>query len=299
MTAMSSIFAVIFLICCAYVLDGTTAEEDDCLSTTLAEFLKCVGENPCTCSTCGSADFSPSLPTTCGELNELLCPISACCVACSAPMQAYYQCTVVDVFVSVGLVSDVAESEDCLLECSSFPAPEDEIDATCEDEDYPCAAEQAEYTSCYLSCFLSDGCNQTATPQADPADIEDQFLDAVDNEDTCASLNVLACSPGVAFNGCCPECDVHYANIFQCTVDLDLEEKCTVECADGEVAPSAPSDNPDDVPVEPPAEEPSNGEAPSIPATSSAYGSKFVSEVSLASGIALKLLLETAMYMLV
>jgi hypothetical protein len=297
MKVAPTFFYVTFLLCISlFSLAGTaSAQDEDCLTTTLPEFMTCVGDNPCTCSSCGSVDseFNPTLPITCAELNELLCPTVVCCSACSASLRAYYQCTVVDIFASAGFVTD----GDCTLDCSSYPA-QDEVDPTCDVEDYPCASEQADYTSCLLSCTLGDGCPDTSNQVTDLTDLEAQLANS---GSTCETFNTYACSSGVAFNGCCSECDVLFANIFQCLANEDLQEECTIECADGEVA--GPSGNPGDVPgenaspSEAPAEDPSSGGgAVSDPPTSAANGSTFASQVVLGAPPTMKILFAIAMF---
>ena len=126
---MSPIFTAILLLW-STCLVSITAQADTCFSSTLDAYVACAVDNYCTCGTCGVSDeiFNPSLPISCSDLNQYLCPLVRCCSVCSEAYQAYFKCTVIDTYIAQGVVTDGS----CVLDCSSFPAT-DAVDPTCDD----------------------------------------------------------------------------------------------------------------------------------------------------------------------
>lgn len=257
MKVMSPVFInVLFLLWIACLASTVTAQDESCMTTALTDYMSCVGANPCTCLACEPPEegLNPDFPITCRDLNQLVCPTVRCCSACSASLEAYYQCSVVDVFASNGLLSDVDAGESCPLDCSSFPA-KDVVDPTCNESDYECVDEYSDYLGCYLSCGAAADCTPPDSTALDSALAEA----GTDAGDVCSALNTHICptDPDVHLDECCPQCDGKMVKVVQCVVNQALDEPCTIECAqdkDATTPPSGPTGirSPTQAPINPP-----------------------------------------------
>jgi hypothetical protein len=299
MKITSSVITSLFLVLSITCLVSTTAQDETCVETAFTNVVTCVGENPCTCVNCNatSEDFNPTFPITCSDLSQSLCPSITCCSACATSLLEYYQCFVVDVFASSGLLSDVVAGEgSCTLDCSSFPI-EDEVDPNCDEEDYVCIGEYADYLSCFMSCD-STGCTDGGAP-FNQTMVDAAILEAENSgSDTCAILNAYACpaDSDSAGDNCCPECNVQWANFYQCIANQE-PEPCTIACAevpptnDGTPtsttngAPTETTNGGQDVtPTSAPNGAPTGGQTPSSAPTSAASGSQIALSLGLATG---------------
>jgi hypothetical protein len=207
---------------------------------------------------------------TCAELNQILCPQINCCTPCAPVVEELYSCLFLDAFALIP-GSDLAN---CQIDCSGFPFT-DEVDPTCDPQDYVCVDLYADYIQCYSQCEPVEGCTGIAAGDPVSQDLLDLTLQqAAVEDDECAILNAVVCpEDGSLLDDCCPQCDGLLANFYQCQVNIELETPCNLECATGEASsPSTPASpegstaepaSPEGSTTEPASPEGSTAEAPS------------------------------------
>ena len=228
---------------------------DTVFANGFTDILTCYGDNPCTCFNCDTSDtddLDVGAVLSCSELNQILCPQINCCSACSDTIQSLYQCIFLDAYANIP-GSNLAN---CQIDCSETPFV-DEVDPNCDPSDYQCIDLYTDYITCYAECSPTATCGAdvdsggSATTAASEQEIEQAIQDAALQDDECAVMNAIVCDGGDAGSGgigifddgCCPECGTKLANFYQCQVNLDFEEPCTLECASA-TAPAGTNGNP-------------------------------------------------------
>mmetsp|Transcript_23769 Transcript_23769/g.56118 ORF Transcript_23769/g.56118 Transcript_23769/m.56118 type:complete len:311 (+) Transcript_23769:139-1071(+) len=223
--------------------NGLTAAECETIFTNgFADVLSCYADNPCTCFNCDASDdtsdvfdSSSGMLPSCGDINDLLCPEINCCSECAKPIQDLYQCIFVNAFSFI----PGSSLENCELDCSGYPFV-DEVDPTCDPDDFQCLDLYTEYFQCYAQCNPADGCTGSFFNNGDAASegqLQQAIQDAAIQGDDCAVANAYICpADGSAIDGCCPDCGEKLANFYQCQVNLDFDTPCTIDCANAEAS---------------------------------------------------------------
>jgi hypothetical protein len=156
------------------------------------------------------------------------------------------------------------------LDCSGYPFV-DEVDPTCDPDDFQCVDLYADYIQCYAQCNEVDGCTGFFLNNGEAAteeQLQQAIQDAAIQGDDCAVANAYICpADGSPIDDCCPECGVILANFYQCQVNLDFETTCTIDCADDVItSPTTPTNPTDGPPSDQPAENPTDSPPSDQPA---------------------------------